>query len=94
MTIKFCKDCKWNRRTSDWWMFDWIREFDKCIRPDVIANEEKARRHYLVTGNRNYFDYPSCRLEREERYKEIGACGEGAEYFEPKKGGIKLKVIT
>lgn len=86
MEIKFCVDCRWNKRTSGWWLFDLIRQFDECTRSTLLITE-RDRRAYLVTGKKckSSKDYPNCRLEREKRFEIIGACGEGAKYFEAKK---------
>ena len=74
MTKKFCKDCKWYRKS--WFEHIFFRDnrFDMCASPNTTDD--------LVSGYSQRF----CDMLRAERWEELDwSCGPDGRYWEAKK---------
>lgn len=75
--IKFCKDCKWNKRPFGWWCMNRSEEFYECKCPNrKIYPYDNLR--FLTSGKK--FIY-KCYSASERSY---GNCGIEGKNWEPK----------
>ena len=78
-TTKFCKDCKFCKRSvSDILLLFGTYRFAKCMHPRFGTDSE-----YYIAGKK-VDDGKYCSGERNDAYRVLGVCGSEAKYFEKK----------